>query len=163
VGLRDDAGRIVIGGRATLTSGAAPLLFLRLNANGELDTGFGAPATPGFQGLGLTNVPLSASALLRDASGRLVVGGEGGYAGLRRIYVARLGSNGQPDTGFGNGSALVEYFAAPAAEDRALRALSFDGTRILGLGDFNGASNRDAFLFRLGGTPDALFASGFEN
>ncbi|GMU42574.1 MAG: hypothetical protein IT479_10285 [Xanthomonadales bacterium] len=160
--LRDDAGRIVYGGRATLASGGAPLLFLRLNANGELDSGFGSPATPGFQSLALAGVPLAASALQRDASGRLVVGGEGEYAGLRRIYVARLGDNGQPDPGFGGAGALVEYFATPAAEDRALRALAFDGARILGLGDYHGASNRDAFLFRLGGSADGVFASGFE-
>lgn len=165
VGLRDDAGRIVYGGRATLASGmAAPLLFLRLSPNGELDSGFGSPATPGFQGLALGGVPLATSALLRDGSGRLVVGGQGEYAGLRRIFVARLGDNGQLDSTFGAaGTALVEYFAAPAGEDRALRALALDGTRILGLGDFNGGNNRDAFLFRLGGTQEGMFANGFEN
>lgn len=161
--LRDDAGRIVYAGRATLASGSAPLLLLRLNANGELDSGFGALATPGFQGLALGGVPLAASALLRDGNGRLVIGGQGEYAGLRRVFVARLGDNGQPDPSFGGSSALVEYFATPATDDRALRALALDGTRILGLGDFNGSGNRDAFLFRLGGTADGLFASGFED
>lgn len=161
--LRDDAGRIVYAGRATLASaGAAPLLLLRLNANAELDSGFGSLATPGFQGL-LGGVPLAASALLRDGSGRLVVGGQGEYAGLRRVFVARLGDYGQPDTSFGGSTALVEYFATPATDDRALRALALDGTRILGLGDFNGSGNRDAFLFRLGGMADGLFASGFED
>jgi hypothetical protein len=67
-----------------------------------------------------------------------------------------------PDVSFGGGSALVEYFANPAAEDRAARALAFDGAQILGLGDFKGATDRDAFLFRLGGNPDGLFADGFE-
>ena len=162
VGLRDEVGRIVLGGRATLASGSAPLLFLRLNSNGDLDTAFGSPATPGFQGLGLGGAPLTASALLRDGSGRLVIGGHGEYAGLRRVFVARLGDNGQPDTSFGGSTALVEYFLTPATDDRALRALALDGTRILGLGDFNGSGNRDAFLFRLGGTADGLFASGFE-
>lgn len=162
LGLRDDAGRIILGGRATLAAGGAPLLFLRLNANGELDSGFGAPATPGFQNLGLGGPPLAASALLRDSSGRLVIGGESEHAGPRRIFVARLGDNGQPDFGFGGASALVEYFATPAGDDRALRALAIEGGRILGLGDFNGSSNRDAFLFRLGGSADALHANGFE-
>ncbi|MBK7146697.1 MAG: delta-60 repeat domain-containing protein [Xanthomonadales bacterium] len=161
--LRDGVGRIVLGGQATLASAAAErLLFVRLNANGELDSSFGAPATPGFQNLALSSVPLTPSSLALDALGRLVVGGQGEHATLRRIFIARMGDNGQLDAGFGGASALVEYFAAPAADDRALRALGFDGARILGVGDFNGSANRDAFLFRLGGNPDALFVNGFE-
>jgi uncharacterized delta-60 repeat protein len=162
VGLRDDAGRLVFGGRATLAGGAAPLLFVRLGADGELDGGFGSASAPGFQSLGPGNPPLSASAMILDGSGRLVVGGESTVGASRRIFVARLGSDGQPDLGFGGGSALVEYFVNNPTEDRALRALALDGTRILGLGDYAGPANRDAFLFRLGGDAGVLFANGFE-
>lgn len=162
VALRDSVGRLVFGGRASLASGEAPLLFLRLAATGELDPGFGALATPGFQGLALAGVPLNARALLRDGSGRLVLGGDSEHAGLRRVFVARLADNGQPDASFGGGAALVEYFANPAAEDRAVRALALDAERILGLGDYAGPTNRDAFLFRLGGSVESVFADGFE-
>lgn len=49
---------------------------------------------------------------------------------------------------------------ATVSADRALRALAIDGNKILGLGDFNGSSNRDAFWFRTGS--DGLFSDGFE-
>jgi hypothetical protein len=162
VGLRDEVGRFVLGGRATLGSGASPLLFVRLLADGELDGSFGSATTPGFQSLGTGTPALSASALIRDGDGRLVIGGESIVGSLRRIFVARLGSNGQPDLGFGGGSALVDYFVSNPTEDRALRALALDGARILGLGDYAGPANRDAFLFRLGGDVGGLFANGFE-
>lgn len=160
LGLREDSGRLLLAGRATVSSGQAPLLLARLNANGDLDSSFGDLATPGYQGLSLADAPLTPSALLPDGAARYLIGGTSERAGLRRIFLARLTASGVPDASFAASGALAEYFASPASADRALRALAIDGSKVLGLGDLNGASNRDAFWFRTGS--DALFVDGFE-
>lgn len=160
LGLREESGRLLLAGRATVSAGQPPLLVLRLNANGDLDSGFGDLATPGFQGLSVPDAPLTPSALILDGAARYLIGGSSDRAGLRRIFLARLTANGVPDASFAATGALAEYFAAPASADRALRTLAVDGSKVLGLGDFNGASNRDAFWFRTGS--DAFFVDGFE-
>ena len=160
LGLREDSGRLLLAGRAAVTAGQAPLLMLRLNANGDLDTGFGDVATPGYQGLSLADAPLTPSALILDGASRYVLGGSSERIGLRRVFLARLTANGAPDASFAATGALAEYFSTPASADRALRTLATDGSKLLGLGDFNGASNRDAFWFRT--DSDVLYADGFE-
>ena len=159
-GLREDSGRLLLAGRAAVTAGQAPLLMLRLNANGDLDTGFGDVATPGDQGLSLADAPLTPSALILNGSSRYVLGGSSERTGLRRVFLARLTANGAPDASFAATGALAEYFSSPASADRALRTLATDGSKLLGLGDFHGASNRDAFWFRT--DSDVLYADGFE-
>ena len=84
LGLREDSGKLLLAGRATVSSGQLPLLIVRLNANGDLDTGFGNPATPGYQGLNLADAPLTPSALVLDGAARYLLGGVSERAGMRR-------------------------------------------------------------------------------
>ena len=67
-----------------LTVDSAVTGTYQVNANGDLDTGFGNPATPGYQGLNLADAPLTPSALILDGAARYLLGGVSERAGMRR-------------------------------------------------------------------------------
>jgi uncharacterized delta-60 repeat protein len=160
-GARTSSGALVFAGRLLSSDSGinARALVLRLAADGDVDATFGGAQNPGVQTLALSDAPLIASAIAFDTSARLVMTGTSQRAALRRIFVARLLTDGLPDTTFNSGSALAEYFPAPASDDRNAAGLLIGAGRISAIGDFAGPINRDAFVFRLG---DVIFANGFE-
>lgn len=95
----------------------------RLNADGTLDAGFGTGGRV-LAPLAATNWD-DATALLRQADGKLLVGGwvyEGaGSAG--NFAVLRFEADGAPDAGFGNAGRVITPVAAPLQRD-AGRALA---------------------------------------
>jgi uncharacterized delta-60 repeat protein len=160
-GARTSGGALVLAGRLLSSDSGvnARALVLRLVADGDVDATFGDAQNPGFQTLALSDAPLIARALAFDTSARMVMTGTSQRSALRRIFVARLLADGLPDNTFNSGSALAEYFPAPASDDRNAAGLLIGAGHISAIGDFAGPVNRDAFVFRLG---DVIFANGFE-
>ncbi len=92
-------GRIIMAGALVGGSGADALVA-RVMPNGDLDTGFG---DQGWTRIG-SDEPLVATAITLDDAGRPVVAGRTLGDGVAdRAFVARLGTNGLPDAGFGDG------------------------------------------------------------
>jgi uncharacterized delta-60 repeat protein len=86
--------------------------LLRLTAAGERDPSFG---TDGFAWRHIGSGNDSPSALVLQADGRIVVAGHAvNTATSFDVALARFGSDGSPDTGFGNGGAHVfDLFNGP--------------------------------------------------
>ena len=104
-------GKIVVLGTSTSGDGSENMVVARLNANGSLDTAFGADGssdgTPdGFVSLSLGDGDDSADALALQSDGKIVVAGTTTSvdAGSTNIVVARLTSSGGLDTAFGASS-----------------------------------------------------------
>lgn len=158
--LRDGNGRLLFAGPTTIsTATSAPGLVARLLPDGDIDTAFGAAASLGFQSLAVGDAPVVPRSIAIDGNARIAVGGTSDRAGLRRALLARLLVDGALDGAFGVSGAVVEYFPTPASDDRSVASVLPDGPRILALGDRNGPTDRDTFLFRVSGI---LFGDGFE-
>ena len=159
-------GKIVVAGEVSFpTSGGqnfSDIVVARFNANGNLDTSFGADVT----GQVVTDLGLatnSARNLVLQPNGAIVVSGkpQGSQPGFDHTDVVRYLSNGQLDPSFGDGGKLT-LAGALVGEGLALQG---DGKFVLAgsltVGTFPASSTRFA-LMRLnanGGT-DTSFGSG---
>lgn len=141
-------GRIVLAGYLTV-SGTNQIALARFNANGTLDTGFGASGRV-TTSLGLTNAYGHSLALQPD--GGIVVGGAAAFGFDDFLLAARYTTNGAPDTTFGAGGLSL----VPRAWGVAT-AVQPDGKIIV-----VGTSTNDVGLFRFtaAGALDATFGNG---
>ncbi|MFD2719080.1 beta strand repeat-containing protein [Hymenobacter monticola] len=147
-------GKVLIGGNFfSYNAAASPRLFLRLNANGTLDTSF----NPG--GTGPNNAIVDEVLLLPD--GRVLISGQfTSYNGIAAAPdgVLRVNANGTLDTSFNPSGAGVSNGTAIAL------ALQPDGKVLVG-GNFttyNGNAAAPDFVLRLNadGTLDTSFNLG---
>jgi uncharacterized delta-60 repeat protein len=141
-------GKAIVGGGFTSVNGTTSNYIARLNADGTPDTIFSSN-----MGTGL-NAPVYSVDLQSD--GKIVLGGEfTSLNGTTSNYIARLNTNGTPDTSFssniGTGFNAPVYSLAVHESDGLIaggRFTSIDGT----------TSNRIARL-NANGTPDTTFSS----
>ncbi|KQP53645.1 cadherin-like domain-containing protein, partial [Methylobacterium sp. Leaf108] len=153
-------GKIVVAGYGIGSGGNTDFAVVRYNADGSLDTGFGAG------GKVLTPVGTSGDfgySVTVQADGKIVVVGYGAGSGSDDFAVVRYNANGSLDTTFnapstlGGTVAFTENGAAVVLDtDVAISDLELDGLNG-GLGDYAGAT---LTLARQGGA-DAEDAFGF--
>jgi len=154
-------GRIVVAG----TSGG--FAVVRLNTNGSLDATFGHGGIV-LGNYGGSGIGARANAVAIDSSGRIVVAGSSGDAGVDgggNFGVARLNADGTFDTAFsGDGRFTRDFGGVDSATALALRA---DG-RIVVAGTANGGSasgRRSDFAVAVIGPTgiDSLFGLAADN
>lgn len=153
-------GRLIVVGQGSDRGFA----FMRLLANGAIDTGFGSNgrAHVKFSGPSGYDEPF---ALAVQGNGKIVAAGY--VDGPNEDFaVARLLPNGAVDTGFGDGAGRVIHAVSPTTLDRVHGvALAPSGKLVLaGYVQDPAASNQqeDWALARLFGDPDRIFADGFD-
>jgi uncharacterized delta-60 repeat protein len=99
-------GKIVVVGHGFSQSGGEDFRVARFNANGTMDTGFGA------KGLVTTNISSdmesdSAYSVALQSDGKIVVAG---YSSSSRLALVRYNANGTLDTSFGNAGRVVTHY-----------------------------------------------------
>jgi uncharacterized delta-60 repeat protein len=149
-------GKILVAG-SSLTNGNSDFALLRYNANGELDTSFGAGGkviTP----VGAVADAATVVKFLRD--GRIIVGGFAGINGRYDFALARYHSDGSLDTSFGSGGKAT---AAIGSGDAFLYGLAFqaDGKIVATGYAATGATTAFALArFSANGILDTSFGTG---
>ncbi|HRI62290.1 MAG TPA: T9SS type A sorting domain-containing protein, partial [Saprospiraceae bacterium] len=129
------------------------LAVLRLNSDGSPDTEFG------INGKYKTSLLNNCRAIAIQPDGKILVAGSDGS---QAVYVARLLSNGTPDTGFGiNGvsGVLISSFGVGIYA----MLLQPNGRIVIGGYTYNGTTVKDEFLlvrFNSVGTVDGSFGTG---
>jgi uncharacterized delta-60 repeat protein len=151
-------GKVLIGGEFTTLSGTSRNGIARLNADGSPDTNFD-PGT-GAGGAGLASV----RTIALQADGKVVIGGVfTNVNGTPRNNLARLNSNGHPDTGFNpnvdlTGAGFLAGVYALAVQNNSKIVVGGDFARVNGTGRRNIAQlNSDGSLdttFNPGDGPD---------
>ena len=134
-----DDGRILAGGYSTQAGSGIDFTLLRYLASGSVDTG--------FSGDGRVTTDLGGAdivqAMVRDASGRIVLAG---YDGSGRIALVRHLADGSLDTGFGQGGIVQQ--AIGASSGAGALALRPDG-RLVAAGWSSDGMQRDPLLLGL--------------
>ena len=160
----DSDGKIVVAGYAVLDTALA-----RYNANGSLDTGFGARGRV-ISDLSSNNRD-RAQAMEIQPNGKIVVAGYANNGTDDDIAVARYETDGSPDTGFGtNGKTL----SGLSGKDRAYAMALLDSAKIFVAGEaggnfvlkrFNANGSADTgfqtagkITTHMGGTDDVAYA-----
>jgi len=158
----DNANRVVLAG----TRGDRGFTFLRLLPNGSLDTTFGSN--------GRTLVKLSGvstydepRALALQGNGKIVASGFASTAPAGApqpdFFVVRLGPDGQPDFGFGDGQGRkVVNVITGNEESRALAVEPSGNLLVAGYAAHPNASHDDFAVLRVYGDPDRIFADDLE-
>lgn len=139
-------GKIFIGGGFGSYNGTTANNFARLNTNGSLDTAFNTNLGTGFN-----SYPLAVAV---ESSGKILVGGSfTSVNGTTANYIARLNSNGTPDSGFitNNGTGFNSFVQS--------FAIQTDGKIVVGgsFSDFNGTSRNPVARLNSTGTLDTGF------
>lgn len=140
-------GRVVIGGDFTQVNGAPRNNIARLNADGTLDTSFGA---------GQSGANLSVFAVAVQPDGRIVIGGAFTQVnGVARNRIARLNADGSLDTSFGAGQSGV-------ADQVLALAIQPDGRIVIGgwFTEVNGVTRHHLARLNADGTLDMSFGGG---
>ncbi|MGR6798829.1 DUF4347 domain-containing protein [Sphaerotilus sulfidivorans] len=134
-----DDGRILAGGYSTQAGSGIDFTLLRYLASGSVDTG--------FSGDGRVTTDLGGAdivqAMVRDASGRIVLAG---YDGSGRIALVRHLADGSLDTAFGQGGIVQQ--AIGASSGAGALALRPDG-RLVAAGWSSDGTQRDPLLLGL--------------
>jgi uncharacterized delta-60 repeat protein len=97
-------GKIVVGGQSGAAFATTDFLLVRFNADGTLDSGFGAAGIMKFP-IGTNADIIQEIALQPD--GKIVAAG---YSVVNSVYqtaIARVGTDGTLDSGFGNGGKIL--------------------------------------------------------
>lgn len=128
----------------------------RLNANGSMDTGFGAysglgPPLAGYIFPYLGSVGNHATAIALRPNGQIVVAGNihDSNDQLRKAVVIQYNADGSPDNSFGNNGAGATYLT-PAAGDATYAGrivLDSDGSIALAGTYFDQSANNNNFFF----------------
>ncbi|MDW8216285.1 MAG: delta-60 repeat domain-containing protein [Acidobacteriota bacterium] len=144
-------GKVVLGGWFTRVNGVARSGIARLNADGTLDTSFGA----GQSGVSGGRFP-AVSAVAVQPDGKVVLGGKFTRVnGVARSGIARLNVDGTLDASFGAGQSGV-------SESVDAVVVQSDGKVVLG-GRFtrvNGVARGGIARLNADGTLDASFGAG---
>lgn len=155
-------GKIVVVGKVTSSdsSGTDGILIERYNANGSLDTTFGAHGVV----TALTSQLADGYAVALQPDGKIIATGSANAAGsggnTPRVAVVRVSANGALDPSFGTGGLKVLDFGAYSTALAV--ALQRDGKIVLSGSQAPGLQVPNALLARLttSGAPDASFAGG---
>ncbi len=123
-------GRIVVAGGAA-TSGGLDFATVRYRSDGALDTAFG---TGGQQTTGEPGVDDFAAAVVIQSDGKIVVAGQAASQDwnasiLSRVMLARLRTDGSPDSSFGTGGKVLSTIGFSSHATAA--ALQPDGKIVL--------------------------------
>jgi uncharacterized delta-60 repeat protein len=144
VGL-DAEGKVLIGGIFISFNGATRNRIARLNANGRLDTSFNPGVGPNS----------TVSAVAAQSDGKVLIGGYfSTVAGMKTPYLARLNTNGTPDTTFKPGT---------GPDNTVLSILARGDDKIViggGLTKFNGTTRNHIAGLNQDGSLDTLFNPG---
>lgn len=125
-------GMIVVACETQTASGPGPVVVLRYNASGILDTTFGVD---GFATLAPAASYQNGLSLVIDPSGNIIVAGDTSSGGKDKLFVERLLPNGMPDTSFnGNGYQIIALPSTGIVFGYSM-ALQPDG-KILVAGDY---------------------------
>jgi uncharacterized delta-60 repeat protein len=156
VAVQED-GKIVVAGTVK-NNAQLDVLLLRYNPDGLLDTTFG---TNGVVVYGTPAGDESATGVLIDSQGRILVTGGAFNGSDNDVLVLRYGPDGQLDTTFGTNGVFI--YNSPANDDDfgRMAALQPESEKIIMVGGtFNGA-NTDVLIFTLNpdGSPDSLFGT----
>ena len=140
-------GRIVIAGFAQVSG--FQFAVVRYLENGSLDTLFGAD--------GIVTTPIGSLSqgfgVALDPDGRVLVAGEGTAGTDRNFALARYGTDGNLDAGFGNGGVVTTPFGTAIDSGRAI-ALQPDGRIVVaGNTDSGGFAMGDFAIARYDGDP----------
>jgi uncharacterized delta-60 repeat protein len=149
--IRQADGKLVLSGWSH-TGVQSNFSAIRLNADGSLDTGFGAN--------GKVQIPVTAESnqsksVVQQPDGKLVLGGYSTNAGL---CLTRLNADGSLDTGFGNGGTAIVDATAGYDYGNSLIVQS-DGKLVLG-GYTRQGGVYDYLLIRL--NPDGSLDTSFD-
>jgi uncharacterized delta-60 repeat protein len=146
-------GRVLIGGNFIEIGGTPQIGIARLNADGSLDTTFGAGQTGvsgAVQGLGVYAIAV-------QPDGKIIIGGQFLVVnGVIRGNLARLNADGTLDTSFGNG--LSGVTGANSSVDAV--AVQPDGKILIGgfFSTLNGVEHGAFARLNADGTLDAAFS-----
>lgn len=158
----DDAGRILLAGSGSDRG----MTFLRLLANGTLDTTFGTNGRTLVKVSTISNYD-EPRALALQGNGKIVASG---YATTivngspqPDFFVVRLLPNGQPDFGFGDGQGRkVVTVVASNEESRAIAVEPSGNLLVAGYALNPAANHHDFAVLRPYGDPDRIFADDVE-
>lgn len=158
--------RVLPDGRLALvgTAGDRGFTFMRLAANGAIDTTFGSNGrtTIKFSDPSRNDEP---AALALQGNGRLVAAGYAinGASGTpqKDFFVARVNADGTPDASFGDGQARVIVSLAHPTDEAHAVAVEPSG-RILAGGYVEQSGNQDFAILGLAGDPDRIGWYDFE-
>jgi uncharacterized delta-60 repeat protein len=158
--LRPD-GTILAGGGVQMTGQPYQMMVVSLNPDGTYSNNFG---TNGLTALSIEpgqNATLYDIALQTD--GKLVLGGYSGMASLTappltKMALARLGTNGAPDTGFGNAGTVTKQVSTATVRFDMISAIAVqDDGRIVAAG---GTDQHFVLLrYHADGSPDLNFGT----
>lgn len=165
---RISAARLLPDGKIALagTAGDRGITFMRLNANGALDTSFGSNGrtTIKYSDPSREDEPF---ALAVQGNGRLVAAGYAINAATgapqKDFFLARVNANGSPDFGFGDGQARAVVQVVAGIDEAYALAVEPSGKLLAGgLALPTGTAQQDFALLRLHGDPDRIFFHDFE-
>jgi uncharacterized delta-60 repeat protein len=155
-------GRIALAG----TGGDRGITFMRLQADGTVDTSFGTNGrtTVKFSDPSRGDEPY---ALALQGNGRLVAAGYAinGATGAphKDFFLARVNADGSPDFSFGDGQARAVVSLAATTDEAYALAIEPSGKLLAGGYLLRaGTSQHDFALLRLHGDPDRIFFHDFE-
>lgn len=162
-----NAARLLADGRIVLTGSGSDrgVTFLRLTAQGGLDTSFGVDGrrTVKFSSVSDYDEP---AALAVQGNGRLVAAG---YATNRAtgaprsdFFLARLNADGSVDHGFGDGQGRVVVPVAPGTDEAYALAIEPSGRLLAGGYAASTSQGHELALVRVFGDPDRLLFDDFE-
>ncbi|MFD0273974.1 calcium-binding protein [Kitasatospora sp. NPDC127111] len=154
VAIQSDGKIVVVGHSEVPDGGVGWFSLVRYNTNGSLDSGFGTGGKVVVDfGTGGAD---DAFGVAVQSDGKIVAAGLSGGD----FALARLNTNGSPDTGFGTGGKVTTDFAGGADAARGL-ALQSDGKTVAVGYTGNSTGNYDFALARYNtdGSPDTSFSS----
>lgn len=104
--------KIVIAGHAQFRNQENDAVLLRLNQDGQIDSGFGGPARPGFHIVQVPDHTTQFNALIERSDGSLIGAGTASMTGEQKSsgLLAALTPNGTPHQLFNNGDPLISRF-----------------------------------------------------
>ncbi len=142
-------GKLVVGGNFTTANGAPANYLARLNPDGSSDAPFNSNTGAGFN----ANSGGVYSVALQPADGKILVGGDfTAFNGLTRNRIARLNTDGTPDSAFDAGANVTS---------KVQRILLQEDGRIFVRGTFSsagGVSTNSLGRLTAASAPDATFA-----
>jgi uncharacterized delta-60 repeat protein len=159
LGIQTD-GKIVMAGSASIGN-SSPMVVLRLNRDGSLDTTFNGT---GWRAISFGGANASALALAIQGDGKLVLAGDTNTAAASGTLIsalARLNTDGSLDTTFGGTGTVTNSSGASNSE---LMGLAIDSSnRIVASGGWGsgiGVLHFGVARYNGDGSPDTTFGSG---
>jgi uncharacterized delta-60 repeat protein len=159
----DPTGRILVAGTLDQGNGNTDFAVTRIGANGYTDTTFGnrGVQTVSFNVGG--DLKDSASAIRLDSQGRIIIAGTASMATGSDFALARLTSNGQLDTTFGQSGKSTLGFSLPGNQSDTATSMSLDRQGRIVVGGWSHTNWGDDFVvarFLSDGRPDWSYGWG---